>query len=76
MKSIKSNASALMQSSGWNNLFESNELQAELWNFCLNKRTDTVWSVRTLREMLEENNLELDGTKQMLIDRLKDNNVI
>jgi hypothetical protein len=70
------NPTAVRASAGWTQLKESPELLAELFGASpigpsSESDSDTM-KVATLRQKLEEKNLDVDGTREMLIQRLKD----
>jgi hypothetical protein len=70
------NAANLKCSAGWTQLKESPELLAELFVAATASPTSEsdldMMKVATLRQKLEEKNLDVDGTREMLIQRLKD----
>jgi BTB/POZ domain len=75
----KNDASSVSQSDGWKSLVtDSQKLLAELLHCCTvassseNHEDIDSWSVTTLREKLQEAKLDLDGSKEMLIKRMKD----
>ena len=71
----------MMASSGWHQFDESTTLLKEMLIFTAGKvnpaaqgqHTYEGMSVRRLREELESFGLDLDGTREMLLHRLKDN---
>ena len=79
MEIYKQNPIKVMGSPSWKNIEESNSLLKELLKFSAVATTTTMESfedyadmdVRTLRETLECLNLDLDGTREMLIKRLR-----
>lgn len=86
MKVYKEDASTVMQSKGWTKVVESNALLQELLKFSVAKQHEDAterhkqdvkidydsMDVRRLRERLESLNLDLDGSREMLIKRLKE----
>ena len=85
MKLCASDASVVMESEGWSQIEESNRLVTELFKFCMvepplvsdSNRTkkDVVvenLDVTSLRERLLEANLDIDGNRQILVERLKE----
>ena len=81
MNLYASNPSAAKESEGWSDLKESNRLLYELLEFMSYKNdhdattttTTTVdnLDVTSLREQLQESKLEVDGSRSMLVERLK-----
>ena len=71
------NAPAVIKSEGWSNLKESNSLLCELMETLAqpksNELTDDIerMPVATLRRKLDENGLSVDGSREMLVKRLK-----
>jgi hypothetical protein len=64
---------AVMSSSGWVNMRESAALLAELMEVVVasnNERDDKRMSVSSLRRQLDKRGLDVDGSKEMLIRRL------
>ena len=72
------NAGTIVKSTkGWSQIKESHKLLSELIDSTIPSDCYTgdidEWDVKTLREALEEENLPLDGSREVLIDRLKTN---
>ena len=57
----------------WAKVMESNRLLGELLKFCNAKKSSAVddLDVTSLREQLLEANLVIDGSREILVDRLK-----
>jgi hypothetical protein len=88
MKICASDAGTVMESEGWSQIEESNRLVIELFKFCMIKPPVISDSNRTkkdnnnnivenlditsLRERLLEANLDIDGSREMLVERLKE----
>ena len=62
-----------MKSKGWGNLWESRDLLNEVLHakFEVDKTTNTDEKVSTLRKRLADQGKDVDGTKEMLVQRLK-----
>jgi len=78
INTFRSNPTKVMESCGWATLEESAALLSELMRATFRKRPrgcddendPNNMDVSTLRSILEEKGLDVDGTKQMLIQRL------
>mmetsp|Transcript_20645 Transcript_20645/g.24831 ORF Transcript_20645/g.24831 Transcript_20645/m.24831 type:complete len:103 (+) Transcript_20645:2289-2597(+) len=79
---FRTNSNAVMASSGWTAVENSNELLQELMKVLTSqndKRQDSSnllehMRVGKLRETLHEQGLDVDGTREMLVARLKEAN--
>lgn len=79
MKVIKANAKSVMASPGWEDVMKSTTLTAEIMEAALVPQSfvaggdDDVekMDVTTLRRKLQEEDLSEDGTRKMLVDRIK-----
>ena len=61
-KAYGKHPSAVMESDGWSNVAESNRLLVELLKFL---------DVSALRERLLEAKLDVDGSREIVVERLK-----
>jgi len=78
------NASTIMESEGWSKIEESPRLLVEILRFVCNVKQqtqqqssstttiETNLDVTSLRERLLDANLDIDGSQEMLMERLKD----
>jgi hypothetical protein len=72
------NPSAVMSSVGWTKVTKSPDIMKELMQVLVGKESDEsndykYLRVADLRKMLEDQDLDVDGSREMLIDRLERN---
>jgi len=86
MKLHESDAETVMKSTDWSRVVESNRLLEELFKFVTVKKSQSQGDnnntcnvvenldVSSLREKLSNRNLDIDGSREMLVGRLKEAN--